>query len=139
MIGNIFLAEIIPRGWLVFYASHSSILPLPENKHVSHVGEEIESEKREEDRRSKEPKKRITLASLVAPQGSLLTRPSIPMSPLFAFSTQMLSLCIRLGSISFRRCLPLDSDFADGAKRHVRWNTNSGSQIYRFLISQAAL
>lgn len=65
MIGNIFLAEIIPRGWLVFYASHSPILPLLENKHAPHVGEEMETEKRENGG-LKGPKKRITLAISVA-------------------------------------------------------------------------
>jgi len=68
------------------------------------------------------PKKRITLATL------LVRTPS-----------RMLSLCARPGLdiVSRPTSLPLRDLRADGANRRVRWNTNSGSQIYRFLISQA--
>lgn len=88
----------------------------PENKHVSHVEEEERERKGERTVGMEGPKKRITLTISVALQGSPPPSPSLLAVSLLAFPTQMLSLCIRPNSISFRWRLPLRSDFADGAR-----------------------
>jgi len=83
------------------------------------------------------PKKRITLATLFAPHHPSPTR-------VLSLSLSLsLSLCVlpRLDIISRLPPAPprplRDDLSAEGANRRVRWNTNSGSRIYRFLISGA--
>lgn len=93
LIVDIFLAEIIPLGVTFVFTHRNSSILLPENKHVSYV--EAGREWKKEMVGMEGPKKKITLTfgRSVSP---------LPISSLLAFPTQMLSLCIRPNSISFR-------------------------------------
>lgn len=125
MIADIFLAEIIPSG-VARFLHVATRRSYPPKISTYRTWKKNESGKR---RWWKGPKR-----GLHSPFRSLCKVTPLPAFSLLAFPTQMLSLCIRPNSISFRWRLPLRNDFQT-ARRSVWRNTNSGSQIYSFLIS----